>query len=349
MAPTNVGYSLKEAISHFFRNWTTSLGAVITIFLSLFIIGLFIMGSAMLNSVIGTVEDQVVINAFISDDADQADVQAFEAELKTWSNVKSVTYKDKDDALAEYTSKMSGNADATMSALDGQNPLPASFAIEMDDPSQVESTAKKLKKNADFQKIADDGDVNASVLYGQEEVSRLFQVTNYIRIAAVVLVGLLTFIAFIFINNTIRLSITARRREIAIMRLVGASNGFIRGPFITEACFSHSGLAAFHRCFGVAAQPAGSAPAGERRLDVVCAADAVLSGDLRRTDSRRCHYRSLWFCHRHAPLSARVSAADMPSATGRPFPGAARFLIPWGRERIIAALVYLYDPFSSVP
>ena len=229
MAPTNVGYSLKEAMSHFFRNWTTSLGAVITIFLSLFIIGLFIMGSAMLNSVIGTVEDQVVINAFISDDADQADVQAFESELKTWNNVKSVTYKDKDDALAEYTSKMSGNADATLSALDGQNPLPASFAIEMDDPSQVESTAKKLKKNSDFQKIADDGDVDASVLYGQEEVSRLFQVTNYIRIAAVVLVGLLT-----FINNTIRLSITARRREIAIMRLVGASNGFIRGPFITE-------------------------------------------------------------------------------------------------------------------
>lgn len=234
MAPSNVGYSFKEAVSHFFRNWTTSLGAVITIFLSLFIIGLFIMGSAMLNSVIGTVEDQVVINAFISDDASEEDVQAFKTELEGWSNVKSVTYKDKDAALAEYTSKMSSNADATMSALDGQNPLPASFAIEMDDPSKVASTAEKLKKNADFQKIVDDGDVNASVLYGQEEVSRLFQVTNYIRIAAVVLVALLTFIAFIFINNTIRLSITARRREIAIMRLVGASNGFIRGPFITE-------------------------------------------------------------------------------------------------------------------
>ena len=234
MAPSNVGYSFKEAVSHFFRNWTTSLGAVITIFLSLFIIGLFIMGSAMLNSVIGSVEDQVVINAFISDDASQEDIDAFKTELESWSNVKSVTYKDKDAALAEYTSKMSSNADATMSALDGQNPLPASFAIEMDDPSKVASTAEKLKDNADFQKIVDDGDVNASVLYGQEEVSRLFQVTNYIRIAAVVLVALLTFIAFIFINNTIRLSITARRREIAIMRLVGASNGFIRGPFITE-------------------------------------------------------------------------------------------------------------------
>ena len=76
-------------------------------------------------------------------------------------------------------------------------------------------------------------------------MSRLFQVTNYIRIAAVVLVGLLTFIAFIFINNTIRLSITARRREIAIMRLVGASNGFIRGPFITEGVLQ----AILARCF----------------------------------------------------------------------------------------------------
>ncbi len=296
MAPTNVGYSFKEAISHFFRNWTTSLGAVITIFLSLFIIGLFIMGSAMLNSVIGTVEDQVVINAFISDDADQADVQAFEAELKTWSNVKSVTYKDKDDALAEYTSKMSGNADATMSALDGQNPLPASFAIEMDDPSKVESTAEKLKDDADFQKIADDGDVNASVLYGQEEVSRLFQVTNYIRIAAVVLVGLLTFIAFIFINNTIRLSA------------------------------GHFGLAAFHRRSGAAAQSDDSASAGEHRLDVVCPADAVLLGDLCCADSGRRDYRPLWFCHRHASLPARVGMPGIHPFQRVVSYGAARFL-----------------------
>ena len=167
----------------------------------------------------------------------EADLKAIEDKMMEFARTKEAFVRkevSKDDALKEYTSKMSGNADATMSALDGQNPLPASYAIEMDDPSKVASTAEKLKKNADFKKIVDDGDVNASVLYGQEEVSRLFQVTNYIRLAAVVLVALLTFIAFIFINNTIRLSITARRREIAIMRLVGASNGFIRGPFITE-------------------------------------------------------------------------------------------------------------------
>lgn len=243
MVPFNLGYSVREAGYHFKRNFGSSFGAVITIFLSLFIIGLFVVGSAMVNAAIGTVEQEVTINAFISDDASDEDIEAFETELKSWDNVKNVTFKTKEDALADYKSRVSNNADATMSALDGENPLPRSFVIEMEDPSQVASTATKIKQDANFRKIVDDdntevddkdADVEASVLYGQEEVSRLFQVTNYIRVAAIVVVALLTFIAFIFINNTIRLSITARRREIAIMRLVGASNGFIRGPFITE-------------------------------------------------------------------------------------------------------------------
>ena len=243
MAPSNLGYSTKEAFRHFFRNWTTSFGAVITIFLSLFIIGLFIVGSVLVNSAIGNVEDQVTIQAYISDDASDEAVEAYQDKLERMDNVKNVEFVSKEDALEEYSSSISSNADATLSALDGQNPLPRSFRIEMEDPSQVEAMADEIKADSDFREIVDDAntdvddkdaDVAENVRYGQEEVSRLFQLTNYIRIAAVVLVALLTFVAFIFINNTIRLSITARRREIAIMRLVGASNGFIRGPFITE-------------------------------------------------------------------------------------------------------------------
>lgn len=243
MAFSNLGYSIKEAFRHFFRNWTTSFGAVITIFLSLFIIGLFIVGSVMINSAIGTIEDQVTIQAYISDDAADEDIEGYADKLEDMDNVKSVGFVTKEDALKEYRSSISNNADDTLSALDGQNPLPRSFRIEMEDPSQVEDMAAKIKADDDFRKIVDDADsevddkdadVAENVRYGQEEVSRLFQLTNYIRIAAVVLVALLTFVAFIFINNTIRLSITARRREIAIMRLVGASNGFIRGPFVTE-------------------------------------------------------------------------------------------------------------------
>ncbi|WP_301870911.1 permease-like cell division protein FtsX [Collinsella tanakaei] len=233
MAPSNLGYSLREAGSHFTRNWTTSLGAVITIFLSLFIIGLFIIGSAMINSMIGSVQDTVKISAFISDDASDEDVEAFMEKIEGWDNVKNVEFKTKDDALEDFQSR-SSDADATISALDGENPLPRSYTIEMNEPSQVEEMANKIKQDSDFQQIVDGGNVDESVLYGQEEVARLFQFTDYIRLAAVVLVALLTFVAFIFINNTIRLSITARRREIAIMRLVGASNGFIRGPFVAE-------------------------------------------------------------------------------------------------------------------
>lgn len=233
MAPSNIGYSLREAFSHFFRNWTTSFGAVITIFLSLFIIGLFIVGSALVTSAIGTIEDTVTINVFISDDATDDEVQAFQEKLESWQNVQSVNFKSKEDALEEYRN-MSSGADSTIAALDGENPLPRSYEVVMEDSSQVEDMASRIKEDTDFQAMADNGDVDESVQYSQEMVGRLFQVTGYIRIACIVLVALLTFIAFIFINNTIRLSITARRREIAIMRLVGASNGFIRGPFVTE-------------------------------------------------------------------------------------------------------------------
>ena len=240
MVPSNFGYSLRECGHHFRRNWTTVLGAIVTIFLSLFIIGLFILGSVMINGVVGGVEDSVTIQAFLSDNADQAEVDSFRASIEGWDNVESVEYKSKDQALEEYRTSMSNrNASDAVAALDGENPLPASLVIRLDDPQQVESTAQRIVDDPTFAQIrdgADEADSSASedVLYGQGTVERLFEVTNYIRFGAVVLVALLTFVAFVFINNTIRLAITARRREIAIMRLVGASNGFIRGPFIME-------------------------------------------------------------------------------------------------------------------
>ncbi len=236
MVPSNIGYSLREVGQHFRRNWTTVLGAIVTIFLSLFIIGLFVMGSAMVSNIVGSVEDSVTIQAFLSDDASEADIQALKQKISGWDNVESVTFKTKEEALEQYKSQMSNrNASDAAAALDGENPLPASLVIKLDDPQQVEATAQKIVDDSDFQAICDKPDNPAGdVQYGRETVEKLFSVANYIRIAAAVLVLLLTFVAFVFINNTIRLAITARRREIGIMRLVGASNGFIRGPFILE-------------------------------------------------------------------------------------------------------------------
>lgn len=240
MVPSNFGYSLREAGHHFRRNWTTVLGAIVTIFLSLFIIGLFVLGSVLISSVVGGVEDSVTIQAYLADDADESSVNAFQAEVASWDNVESVTYKSKEEALEDYRTSMSNrNASDAVAALDGENPLPASLVITLTDPQEVEATAKRIMEDSTFLQIRDTADDPESspaddVIYGQGTVDRLFEVTNYIRLGAVALVVMLTFVAFVFINNTIRLAITARRREIAIMRLVGASNGFIRGPFVME-------------------------------------------------------------------------------------------------------------------
>ena len=236
MAPSNIGYSFREVGQHFRRNWTTVLGAVVTIFLSLFIIGVFVLGSALINNMIGTVENEVTIQAFLSDDATDDQVSAYADKVRGWDNVESVEIRSKEEALEQYQTQMSNrNASDAITALDGENPLPASLVIKLDDPQQVEATATKIVDDSQFAQICDSKDNPFSdVNYGRETVEKLFSVTDYIRIGAVVLVALLTFVAFVFINNTIRLAISARRREIGIMRLVGASNGFIRGPFILE-------------------------------------------------------------------------------------------------------------------
>ena len=231
MVPFNLGYSVREAGYHFKRNFGSSFGAVITIFLSLFIIGVFAIASIMVNNVVGDVESRITIQAFLADDADQAAVDSLEARVAGWDGVDSVTYKNKDEALAEYRQTMvSANAADAVEALDGRNPIPASLVLKL-----TESVANQIVSDDLFLTVCDAKDTPAaSVQYGAETVEKLLSLTNSIRVVAAALVILLVFVAFVFINNTIRLSIMARSDEIGIMRLVGASNSFIRGPFLME-------------------------------------------------------------------------------------------------------------------
>ena len=236
MVPFKLGYSLREAGSHLTRNVGTSIGAVVTIFLSLFIIGVFAIITMMVNNMMGDVESRITIQAFLADDADSALVASLQDEIKDWDGVADVTYKSKDEALQEYRDTMvSANAQDAVAALDGRNPIPASIVIKLSDADMAETVAGELMNDSTFARVCDSPDTPASsVQYGAETVDRLLSLTNAVRLVAVALVVLLIFVAFVFINNTIRLSIMARSTEIGIMRLVGASNSFIRGPFLTE-------------------------------------------------------------------------------------------------------------------
>ena len=219
-------YFLKQSLQGFARNLSTTLGSIITIFLSLFIIGLFLMGGAVIQNVVESVENEVSITAYVADEASESDIAAAQDYIRGLDGVASVSFTTKDQALEKFR-EMSSNA-AIVDELGG-NPLPASIDIELSDPQKVEEVAKQIESSDQFKKIADEDNPSDSLKYGQRTVERLFSVTNYIRYIGIALIILL-----VFINNTIRLAIMARRKEIAIMRLVGASNGFIRGPFLME-------------------------------------------------------------------------------------------------------------------
>ena len=224
-------YFFKQSLQGFARNLSTTLGSIITIFLSLFIIGLFLMGGAVIQNVVESVENEVSITAYVSDDAKESDIAAAQDYIRGLDGVASVSFTTKEQALEKFR-EMSSNA-AIVDELGG-NPLPASIDIELSDPQKVEEEAQQIESSDQFKKVADEDNPSDSLKYGQRTVERLFSVTNYIRYIGLALIVLLVFIALVFINNTIRLAIMARRKEIAIMRLVGASNGFIRGPFLME-------------------------------------------------------------------------------------------------------------------
>lgn len=229
---SSIGYFFKESLQGFTRNLSTTLGSIITIFLSLLIIGVFFVGGAMIERLMSSVESEVSITAYVADDASQDDVDSVMDYVRGLDGVANVSFTTKDQALENF--EASTTTPGIIEQLDGSNPLPASIDVELSDPQMVEGVANQLEANSTFQKIADEENPHDSIKYGQTTVERLFTVTNYVRYIGVALIALLIFIALIFINNTIRLAILARRKEIAIMRLVGASNGFIRGPFLME-------------------------------------------------------------------------------------------------------------------
>ena len=224
-------YFIKESLKGFTRNLSTALGSIVTIFLSLLIIGVFLVGGFVVEKLVSSVESEVSITAYVSDDASDADIQSVENFIEGLDGVASVGFTNKEQALEKFRSSTTSDI---IDTLDGQNPLPRSIDVELSDPQLVEQVAGAIWDNSTYQQIRDGETKSESLKYGQQTVDRLFTLTNYVRYIGIALIALLIFIAMVFINNTIRLAILARRKEIAIMRLVGASNGFIRGPFLME-------------------------------------------------------------------------------------------------------------------
>ncbi|MCL2024963.1 MAG: permease-like cell division protein FtsX [Coriobacteriia bacterium] len=229
----NPFYLVGEATTSFRRNWVMSLGAIITIFLSLLLMGVSLYGGAAINSLVEDIESRVSIQVFIADDASSQDIEVLQRQMQSNPLVRSVNFTSKEEAFEIFKRTMEQSPEV-IESIQG-NPLPASLDIELINAQDVEEVVEQIMASEAFERIADrPDDPSRSVRYGQETVRRLFAFTNALRAIGIVFVIMLAIVSLIFINNTIRLAIYARRNEIAIMRLVGASNWFIRAPFMLE-------------------------------------------------------------------------------------------------------------------
>lgn len=218
----NVFYYGAEAAKSFRKNLAMSIAAVVTIAMTLLILGAVVILVLNLGNVIKSIEKKVEITVYLTNAADGDEISALQKEILSWSEVQKVEFVSKDEALERLKEDLKDNPEM-LEAISG-NPLPASLEISLRDPQKVEMVAGRLQGREPVDEVK----------FGQDIVKNLFKLSRTVRTVSLVFVVFLGFASTVLISNTVRMAITARRKEVAIMRLVGATNWFIRWPFVVE-------------------------------------------------------------------------------------------------------------------
>ena len=227
------GFFLKEAFRALSRNAAPSLAATLTVLLTALVLGVFIPVVQATTGTANKVRSRVVVNVYLNDNATQQQLTAVRNKLSTTPNVKQVNYISKDQALTELQSQRTDAKEAIQ--LLGRNPLPATYRVVPKDPGKVQGIVDSLvridpttgKRSFTMPGIGD-------VRNRQSDTKKILSATSLVKTLTASLAALLVFASIALIANTIRLSIFARRREVEVMKLVGATNWFIRWPFVIE-------------------------------------------------------------------------------------------------------------------
>ena len=229
-------YFIKEVYTSFKRNTWMTLASILTVVISLFILGFFSIVVLNLNKLADTLESQVQVSVYLKDDINEEDLADTKKILESVEGTQKVNYITRDEAMRNFKDRL-GDQQFLLDALDNTNPLPNSFTVVVSAPEQVKSVADAAQTLFTVE----------SVSYSQDIINHIFNLTHLIRIIGVALIILLLGAAIFIISNTIRLTVFARRKEIAIMKYVGATDWFIRWPFLLEGIvlgFIGGGIAA---------------------------------------------------------------------------------------------------------
>lgn len=216
-------YYIKETFTSLKRNSLMTIASISTVALSILVLGMFLVMVLNVNNIATHLENQVQITVYMKDEATAPQLAQMEKVLKNNEGVVEVTAISKAQALTEFKKRL-GDQQRLLDALGEDNPFPASFEVQVDQPERIAKLVPQIEKMPGVE----------TARFGQEAVKNLFRLTRILRLGGLLLIFLLAVATLFIISNTIRITVFARRREVNIMKYVGATDSFIRCPFILE-------------------------------------------------------------------------------------------------------------------
>ncbi|MEX2045697.1 MAG: permease-like cell division protein FtsX [Chloroflexota bacterium] len=262
-----VGYVLGAAGQGFWRNPVMSLASTFTVTLMLLLFSFFLTTDRGLQAAVGVLESKVEIAIFLDDDAKVSQIIALKARVEANPAVSRAEYITKDQALQRLRDIADRRKDFVIADVDS-NLLPASLEIKLADPRQAKQLGDDLRAEIG-------GGVVADVIDNPQVVDQLLTITRVLSIGGIAILAMMLFVALFVIVNTIRIAVHARRDEIEIMQLVGASDAFVRWPFILEGML----VGALGAVFALSVVFAASGPVTGAMLDFLVTLPISLGPD----------------------------------------------------------------------
>ena len=216
-------YFIKETYKSIRRNGFMSFASISTVAVSLLVLGMFLMIFLNTNNLAQYLESQVQVSVYMQDSATDKELAAVKEKLTKMPGVVKVTQVSKQQALERFKKRL-GDQEQLLNSLGKDNPFPNSFEVQVDNPDRIKVLTPQLGQ---LPKVE-------TAKFGQEVVEHLFQLTKILRFGGILLVVFLAMATLFIISNTIRLTVFARRKEVIIMKYVGATDWFIRWPFLLE-------------------------------------------------------------------------------------------------------------------
>ena len=216
-------YTVKQAFLQVFRNWNMSIASIFAITAMLLILSIFFILVINVNTAAQTIQnDYDSIEVFLKDDVTKQDAQTIINDISTRAGVEDAYYKSRETAMEEFRERWGKNAYLLDSLND--NPLPNSVVIMISDLEKANDLAETA---AGYEGVED-------VKFYKDTVDKLLDATRFVQLAAIVVMVFLIIVSVVVVSNTIKLTVFNRANEISIMKYIGATNWFIRGPFLAE-------------------------------------------------------------------------------------------------------------------